>query len=61
MVLATIFAIVKDIVVPEIEKYVREHYANTGDIPTKEQIFNNLEANTSLGIAIGEAWLNSKQ
>lgn len=52
-------SIIKDIAIPEISRYLKKRYEETGQIPTEEELKEELMKNTSLGIAIGQAWLDA--
>ena len=48
-------------VLPELMRYIRDHYTRTGQMPTDADIIAELHSNTTIGIAIGKAFLESHE
>jgi len=53
-------AILKNIILPEVTRLIREHFAATGELLTDEQVFERLQAHADDVVAKGEAFLKSK-
>lgn len=55
-----IFALIKDVVVPEIATFIRERAAaNNGQIPTDEEIIAKFQADWRASAARGQAFLDA--
>lgn len=54
-----IFAILQQVIIPEIVVAVRSHFNATGNLPTDEQVIAALNLHADRVVAIGEAWLAS--
>lgn len=54
-------ALIENFFIPELMRFVREHFAATGEIPTDASVKAALDAHADKVIADGTAFIASKQ
>lgn len=54
-----LMVILKDIVVPELASFISAHYAQTGELPTQEELQAKIDELSTRIVMKGEAFLAS--